>query len=157
LAAEAVLHRPGKAPPGRGELAQRHREDPLELEHRLLIEDDRVELFRLDAAVLEAPLDCRDRKRGVVLAAREPFLLDGADRNAVHGERRRRVVVVRRDAEDAHQYCPPKDAARERANPSGSRRADRFASAAKAGRIRKYWSASIAVPTTDAIALATRR
>ena len=49
LLAERVLHRPREAAPRAREGAQRHGEDALELEHRLLVEDDRVELARARA------------------------------------------------------------------------------------------------------------
>src|SRR6185436_2294514 len=52
--------------------------------------------------VVEAPLDRGEREGRVVLAAREPLLLHGADGNAVDDERRGGVVVVRGDAEDLH-------------------------------------------------------
>ena len=48
-----------------------------------------------DPAVLEAPVDRQEREGGVVLAARETFLLHGADGHAIDHECCRRIVVVR--------------------------------------------------------------
>src|SRR5207302_10671923 len=156
--AQRVLHRAREAAPGAREAAQGHRQDAVELEHRLFVEDHRVELSRLEAGALQAPLDRREREGGVVLAPREPLLLDGADRNSVDHQRGRRVVVVRRDAQDAHQYWLVNGGrGRARTNPSGSRRAARRARKANGGRMRKYWTRSSSVPTTEARAAAARR
>ena len=108
LAAERVLHRLREGGPGSREAAERQGEDALELEHRLFVEDDGVELLGLHAGEVEAPLDRGERKGSVVLAPREPLLLHGTDGHAVDEQRRRRVVVVRGDAEDAqtaHRPC----------------------------------------------------
>ncbi len=79
LLAQRVLHCAREAPPGAREPAQRHGQDALELQHRLLVEHDRVELFRLEPGAIEAPLDGRQREPGVVLPAREPLFLHRAD------------------------------------------------------------------------------
>src|SRR5438067_1224121 len=158
LLAQGALHRARKAAPGPREPAERHREDPPELQHRLFVEDDRVEIGRLDSAPFEAPLDGGERKRRVVLPARKALLLHGANGNAVDDQRGRRVVVVRRDPQDAHQYWL-ENAAERRAgmNPSGSRRAARRASNANGGSTTKYCRRRNSVPRTDASAAATRR
>jgi len=85
-------------------LAQSHRQDALELGHRLLVEDDRVQIAGLDAAPLEAEVDGAQRKRGVALLARQPLFLHRANRLAVEEQRGCRAVVVRRAAPDAPQY-----------------------------------------------------
>jgi hypothetical protein len=104
LLPQRVLHRSGKASPGAGKGPKDAGENPLELQHRLLVEDDGVELIGLEPAPLEAPLDRRQWKAGVVLVAREPLLLDGTDRNSVDQQGRCGVVVVGRDSENLHQY-----------------------------------------------------
>src|SRR5207248_1218977 len=158
LAAQRVLHGAGKAAPGAGEAAQGHGQDAIELQHRLFVEDHRVELLGFEVLLLEAPLDRGEGKRGVVLAAREPLLLDGADRHAVDQQRRRGIVVVRRDAEDAHQYWLFIGTGRRAgAKPTGSDRAERFASSANGGSNRKYCSKSSRRPSIPATADARRR
>ena len=72
----------------------------LELQERLVVEADVVELLGRDAGLVEAVADGVDRERVVVLAAGEPLLLRRRDDVAVDDERRRRVVVEGRDAED---------------------------------------------------------
>src|SRR5260370_19452983 len=106
LAAEGILHRAGKGAPGMREVAQRHRQDALELQERFFIENDRVELLRLEAALFEAPVDRRHRKIGVALAPGEPLLLDRTDRHPVDQKGGRGVVIVGGNAEDLHQYWP---------------------------------------------------
>src|SRR5216684_621561 len=107
--------------------------------------------LRLEPRRLQTPLDGREWKGGVVLAPREPLLLHGADGHAVDEQRGRGVVIMGGDAEDAHQYWLfSGGAARARENPSGSRRAARFARSAKGGSSRKYCRASISVPSTPA-------
>jgi hypothetical protein len=68
LFAERVLHRLRERAPRARERTQRTHQDPLELQHRALIEDHRVERLRLEAGLPEAPLDRRQRERGVALA-----------------------------------------------------------------------------------------
>src|SRR5262249_18226364 len=118
LLAERVLHRLREAPPRFGESAKRGREDALELEHRLLVEDDRVELLGLEPRLLEAPLDRRERERRVVLAAREALLLNRKGGHAVDDESRRGVVVMRRNAEDLHLILRPERRLRARFSPA---------------------------------------
>src|SRR6266851_230365 len=158
LAAEGILHRAGKGAPGMREVAQRHRQNPLELQERFFIENDRVELLRLEAALFEAPLDRRHRKVRVALAPGEPLLLDRTDRHPVDQKGSRGIVIVGGDAEDLHQYWPRKVAGRFRSNqPGGSRRAALFARTAKMGRMMKYWARSMTLPSTAASATANRR
>src|SRR5437868_11598733 len=141
LLAEKVAHRLREAARGAREPAQRHREDALELEHRLLVEDDGVEVLRFELPFVQAEVDGGDGKRGVVLAPGQPLLLHRTDRNAVDHERRGRVVVMRRDAEDAHQYwLLASGSARDAAKPGGSRRAARRARKTKGGKSTKYWT-----------------
>src|SRR4030095_8644167 len=78
LFTQRTFHGRWKRPPGLREGAKRARQDPIELQHRPLVEDDRVELARLETAPLETPLDGVQRKRRVVLPSRETLLLDGA-------------------------------------------------------------------------------
>src|SRR5207248_7920621 len=142
-----------KAPPGAREAPQGHGQDAIELEHRLLVEDDGVELLGLQAPLLEAPLDRGEREDGVVLAAREPLFLDGADRDAADHQCCRRIVVVRRDAEDAHQYWLFIGTGwRAGARPEGSDRAARFARIANGGSRRKYCSKRSRLPSSPATA-----
>jgi hypothetical protein len=88
------------------EAARRRRyvglEEPLELDERLLVEHDRVDLGQRDAALAEAIAHGVRREAGVVLAAREALFLRGRDGRPVHHERGGAVVVVGRDPENAH-------------------------------------------------------
>jgi hypothetical protein len=158
LLAEEVAHRLREAAGGTGEAAQGHGQHPLELQHRLLVEDDGVEILGIELRVLEAEIDGGERERGVVLAPGEALFLDGADGDAVDDEGRGGVVVVRRDAEDAHQYwLLASGSAREALKPFGSRRAARRARSTKGGRRTKYWSRRSSEPRTPASAAAMRR
>src|SRR5262249_24245442 len=56
----------------------------------------------LEPGRLEAPLDRVQREAGVVLAARQPFFLDRAHRDAVDDECGGGIVVMGGDAEDLH-------------------------------------------------------
>src|SRR5262249_31937306 len=119
------------------------RENPRELQHAAFVEHDRVEIFGLDPAVLQAPLDRAKRKARVVLAPRQPLFLYRRDRHAVDDKRRGGVVVVRRDAKDLHVSTglsasprgPPKPAASRQA--PGARRAWRPTQTAQ-GRQSRY-------------------
>src|SRR6266851_5040754 len=158
LPSEGILHRARKAAPGMREVAQRHRDNALELQERFFVENDRVELLWIEAALLEAPLDRRHRKVRVAFAPGEPLLLDRTDRHPVDQKGSRGIVIVGGNAEDLHQYWPRELAGRFRSNqPGGSRRAALFAIAAKMGRMTKYWTRSMTLPSTAATATANRR
>src|SRR3954452_3632426 len=77
-------------------------EQPLELEERLVVERDEVDLRRPCPGRRQAGGDRLVREARVVLLAREAFFLRGGGYLAVDEERRRGVVVIRRDAEDFH-------------------------------------------------------
>src|SRR5262249_12987211 len=144
LAAQRILHRPWKAAPGVREVSQREGENALELEERFFVEHHRIELFWSQAALFQTPLDRGHRKIGITFAPAQPLLLHRADWHTVDEQRGRRVVVMRGDAEDLHQYWPRRLAGRFLWNqPSGSRRAARFARTTKGGRRTKYWTRRI--------------
>src|SRR5215468_8760763 len=82
-------------------------EEPLELEERLVVEDDMVHLVEGEAALGEAILDGAPGKPRVVLPATEPLLLCRGHDSAVLHEGRGAVVVEGRDAEDAHGTSLP--------------------------------------------------
>src|SRR6267143_2160283 len=95
---------------------------------------------------------------GIVLPAREPLLLHCAHRLSVDQERGSGIVVVRGNAEDAHQYWLVRGVGRRAPeNPSGSFLAARFARSANTGSSKKYWRARKTCPKTAARAAATRR
>ena len=111
--------------------------------------------------MIQTPFDGAERKRRVVLVPRQALFLNGADRHAVDDERGGRVVVVRGDAEDLHLNT---GSSANRAScwaigvqPTGSRRSARLASQAKGASTTKYMIVRMAVPSTPAIAAATRR
>ncbi len=76
-------------------------EQPLELDERLLVEADVIDLRRRDAGFAQAVLDRLRRKRRVVLLAREALLLRRRDDAAVLDQAGGRIVVVGGDSEDA--------------------------------------------------------
>jgi hypothetical protein len=81
-------------------------EEPLELEQRLVVEGDVVELLEREAPLGETVGDGAGRKTGVVTLAREALLLRRRDDLAVPHQAGGRIVVVRRDAENRrHQNC----------------------------------------------------
>ena len=81
-------------------------EDAVELEERLVVEGDEVEVRSLDAGLLEAVVDRVLGERVVVLLARETLFLRGRDDPAVLHQAGRAVVVERRDAQDVHSLVP---------------------------------------------------
>src|SRR5439155_18714807 len=77
-------------------------EDALELEERLVVERDTVEIADRDAAEPQAGAHRVAREVRVVAAAGEPLLLRGGRDLPLLQQARRGVVVVRRDPEDVH-------------------------------------------------------
>ena len=82
-------------------------EDPLELDERLLVEADEVEIIHEDPALGQAVLDRMARKALVVLLAREALLRRGGDDPAVAHQAGRRIVIEARDAQDVHARLRP--------------------------------------------------
>ena len=120
----------------RGKRAQRAGQNALELQHAALVEDDRVEVARLEAGLSRHHSIAASGNAGVVLAARQPLFLHRADRHAVDDERGGGVVIVRGDAEDLHrQYWLRR---RHRSRSRGDRRpADRLAPLGALGQPRE--------------------
>ena len=78
-------------------------EQPLELQERLVVEGDVVELGSFEVALRPGSSSPRwSGKRGVVLPAREALLLRRRHDLAVDDEGGRTVMIERRDAENAH-------------------------------------------------------
>src|ERR1700684_4623316 len=77
-------------------------EQALELDERLVVEHDPVDVLELDAGLLQAIVDRQPRIAGVELLAGEAFLLRGRDDAAVLDQRGGTVVVERGKAENAH-------------------------------------------------------
>src|ERR1700680_1808355 len=102
LFSERALDGVRKRLPGAGEGPQRAGEDPLEFQHAAFVENDRVEILRIEPGVGQAPFNRRRWKGGVVLAPRQALFLYGTDRHAIDDERGRRIVVVRGYPEDLH-------------------------------------------------------
>ena len=80
------------------------REHALELQQRLVVEADRVEVLGPDARLLQHVLDGAGGEAGVVLLAGEPLLLAGGDDHAVLQEGGRGVVVEAGEAEDVVRH-----------------------------------------------------
>src|SRR5690606_39397959 len=78
---------------------------PVELQERLVVERDPVEVGGLDPGAVEAVADGVPREVRVVLLAREALLLRRGDDLAVPQEAGGGVVVVRRDAENVGRHA----------------------------------------------------
>src|SRR5712691_6130192 len=80
-------------------------EQTLELEQRLVIENDKFELIEAFARLVQAVIDGVAGKPRIVLLAGEALLLCCCDHLAVMHDCGRAVVVVRRDPQDPHTAC----------------------------------------------------
>ena len=78
-------------------------DQPVELHERLVVEGEVVEPLRREPRLGQAIRDRSGRKARVVLSPREPLFLRRGDGFAVDHERRRTVVIERRDTEDCGQ------------------------------------------------------
>ena len=83
---------------------QRRDKQPLKLHQRLFIEDDVIDFLDRDARFIQAPADRLMRERRVSLHPREPLLLSRPHDATVLDQRCRRIVVVRRNAEDPRRH-----------------------------------------------------
>ena len=77
-------------------------EQALELQERLVVEDDQVEVAFPDACFLEAVVDRVLREAIVVLLPRETLFLRGSDDFAIAHQCGGAVVIIRGDPEDIH-------------------------------------------------------
>ena len=93
-----------EAPRREGEIGL---EQPLELQERLVVEGDVVDVAELHADMVEAVLHRVLGEAGIVLLAGEALLLRGRDQMAVVDQRGRAVVIEGRDAQHAHGGPPP--------------------------------------------------
>src|SRR6185503_5837999 len=93
----AGLEERGKAA---GSDAEIRFQDPLELEQRLVVERDAVELARPEADRGQAVVDRAGGKGRVTLLPGEPFLLRGRDDVTVAQQARGAVVIERGNSED---------------------------------------------------------
>ena len=97
--------------------AQVGHQDALELEHRLVVEGDVVEVRHPDPGLLQAEFDRAPRKIGIRLAAREALLLRGGDNLTIPQEAGGGVVVVGGDPQDMHSRIVAVDARAARGEP----------------------------------------
>ena len=100
LLVEPHRHRLAEGGEGAREGGDVGREHPLELEERLVVEADRVELLGLDPRLVEHVLDRAVGEVRVVALAGEALLLAGGDDHAVLQEGGGGVVVEAGDPED---------------------------------------------------------
>src|SRR5262249_55039837 len=77
-------------------------QEPLELEKRLLVEHDVVDVVERAAAFPQAIRNGMRREARVLLLAREALLLRGRHDAAIDEQRGGAVVIERRNAEDTH-------------------------------------------------------
>ena len=100
----AVTERP-KANGGKGQVGF---QQPLEFQKRLVVEADVIELLGPQPGLFQAVIDGLLRKVVVVFVAGEAFLLRGGNDLAVDHQRRGRVVVKSRDAENGNHWIGPR-------------------------------------------------
>src|SRR5215510_2487072 len=90
----------------RSKAGRREREISLqqafEFEERLVVEHDVVDVVQSGSCGLQAVTERMMRETGIVLLAREAFLLRGRDDAAVLDEGSRAVVIECRESENAH-------------------------------------------------------
>jgi len=70
-------------------------QQPLELQQRLVVEPDVIELIRAKVGRTEAEIDGLLWETGIVLAAAEAFLFSRRNELTIDDERRCRVVIER--------------------------------------------------------------
>src|SRR5580704_6963210 len=103
---ELVAQPDGHRPRERAQATRRDREirldQALELEERLLVVRDKVEIGRPDAGALQTERDGMSRIVGIVPEPRKPLFLSGRHDHPIVYERGRTIVIVRRDPEDLH-------------------------------------------------------
>ena len=107
LALEELLARPHGEGGGKGAKAARGErqvglEQALELQERLVVEDDVVDVLQRDPAGLQAVFDRLGGEGRIVADAREALLLRGGHDLALLHQRRGAVVIEGGDAEDVH-------------------------------------------------------
>jgi len=100
LFVEPEGHGGEKRPEPRGGEREVGLQQALELQKRLVVEPDVIELLRREPALFETVVDRVDRKAVVVLLPREPLLLGRGGDVAVDDQHGGRVVIERRDAEN---------------------------------------------------------
>ena len=94
-----ALHELGQAFGEGGEVAD---QQPLELEHGLVVEGDGAEVLGPESRLAQRPAGRIDREVGIVLLPRESLFVGGGDRNAVDQQAGRGVVVEAGQAQDVH-------------------------------------------------------
>ena len=105
LVDEPGRHRVLEHPRAARERAHRGRQDALELQERLLEEDDIAEIGCIDAGLGHDVADGVRRELRVMLAAREAFLLGGGHELTIPQQRGGGVVKEAGDAENVHGYA----------------------------------------------------
>ncbi len=98
-------HRKTEAPETRGRIGQVSLQQPVKLSQRLVIESDAVQILRLESGLGEAIGGGVGGKAGVMLLAREPFLLGRRDNIPIHDQRRGAVVIECGDAQNGCHLC----------------------------------------------------
>ena len=154
-----ILHRLGVGAPRMWKTAQQGGDDAIELKGWPLVEDHAVKLFRFEPGVVKAPFNGGQGKRCIVFASGKTLFLYSRDRHAIDQQRRRGIVIMCRDAKDAHQYCPRRFSCfgSMTIQPGRSRRAARLASKANGSSSTKYWIVNTIPAMTPANAIASRK
>src|ERR1019366_4771635 len=98
-------YREAEAPEAGGRVSKISLQQPVKLRQRLVIEGDAVQILRLESSLGEAVGDGVGGKAGVMLLAREPFLLGRRNNIPLHDQRRGAVVVECGDAENGCHLC----------------------------------------------------
>ncbi len=105
LLIEVADHRLTENLPRPGKGAQGAQQDTLELDKRLLVKDNIVEILSRDTRRLKTELDRMARETIIVLLAGEALFLSSRNQQAITQQRSRRVVIETRDAQNIHQDC----------------------------------------------------
>src|SRR5579859_3517413 len=105
LLAQPYGDRHAEGPEAAGSERKVRLQQALELQERLVVESDVVDLLELEVPFGKAVLDGVHGKTRIVLLARKALFLRSRRHRPVHEERGCAVVVIRGDPQDAHR-CP---------------------------------------------------
>src|SRR5438477_244349 len=94
-------HRFQERPESRRRVVEISFQQPIEFQQRLIVKADIVQLIRGDAGLFETITSGMQREIMIVFDAREALFLSGGDNLAVDHETRGRVMIKRRNAENA--------------------------------------------------------
>ena len=104
--AQPIRDGPGKSATSPRGPTQKHLQSPAELQDGFLVEGHGLQIAGGDARLIQTGPDGAFRKPRIILATREPFLLNRRQNSSITQEGCRRIVVQARDAEDVSHGGP---------------------------------------------------